>query len=357
MLHEILKEFGLSPLNYRLRKYGTGLINRTWKVSDFKNDQRFILQQINKNVFKSPRDIAGNINRISKYLSNHHPEYLFVPHLPSTKGDFIVTHKDEYYRLSPFVANSVTLDAVGTPNEAYEAARQFAKFTHLLADFNSSELNYTLLHFHDLTFRFAQFKEATKSASAERKAKAKGPIADALRHKNIAQTYDSIVNDKLIPYRVIHHDTKISNVLFNRQHKGLCVIDLDTVMPGHYISDIGDMVRTYLSPCNEEERDFSKIEIRPAFFSAIVEGYFLEMGTVLTQSEKEFFVYSGKFMIYMQALRFLTDYLSNDVYYNVNYPTHNLLRAQNQFVLLYKYLEAENILSHIVKHYNTSIPI
>ena len=139
----------------------------------------------------------------------------------------------------------------------------------------------------------------------------------------------------------MHHDTKISNVLFDKKNRGLCIIDLDTVMPSFFISDVGDMMRTYLSPVSEEEKDFSKIEVRDEFFEAIVRGYLHDMNDELSAIEKNYFVYAGKFLIYMQALRFLTDYFNNDVYYGSKYPQQNFVRANNQIVLLRRLLEKE----------------
>ena len=137
-------------------------------------------------------------------------------------------------------------------------------------------------------------------------------------------------------------------MLFNNNDKGLCVIDLDTVMPGYFISDVGDMIRTYLSPVSEEEKDFSKIQIRDEYFKAIAEGYLTEMNDELTATEKEHFVYAGKFMIYMQALRFLTDYLNDDIYYGSKYEGHNFIRANNQLTLLNRLIEKENHLSSLI---------
>ncbi|MEJ7684927.1 MAG: phosphotransferase [Segetibacter sp.] len=139
----------------------------------------------------------------------------------------------------------------------------------------------------------------------------------------------------------MHHDTKISNVLFDDKNKGLCLIDLDTVMPGYFISDAGDMMRTYLSPVSEEEKDFTKIDIREDFFDAISEGYLSEMKDDLTEEEQSSFVYAGKFMIYMQAVRFLADYLCDDIYYSSNYEGHNFMRAKNQLYLLDRLQEKE----------------
>lgn len=351
MFNDILTSFNLIAQEYLIEKFGEGLINRTWKITGINNNNEFILQQINKNVFKTPPHIAENINNVGGYLSKHYPDYLFVLPLPAANGDYMVKHTDgEYYRLFPYVKKSITLNTVQTRDEAFEAARQFAKFTNLLAGFEVEGLNYTLAGFHDLSARFEEFKRVVNKAGTERLSKAKDAIETAFRHQDIAEVHQAIMNDQLIPLRVVHHDTKISNILFDEDHKGLCVIDLDTVMPGYYISDVGDMMRTYLSPANEEEQDFSKIEIREPFFAAIVEGYLSEMNTNLTEAERDLFIYSGKLMIYMQAIRFLTDYLNNDIYYNTTYPGHNLVRAQNQLVLLEKYLAAENSFNQIVSN-------
>jgi len=341
MLNNILIKFGLEPENYHIQKFGSGLINSTWKVSGREKPGQFILQRINKAVFKSPEDIAANISKIGAYLQLHQPEYLFVAPLPATDGKNMVTDQDEYYRLSPFVKGSVTIDTVHSTQEAFEASRQFARFTHLLADFEVDGLAYTLSGFHDLTTRHEQFAEALNTADSELKLNAQVVIAKANLYQDIALTFGRIVEDELLPLRVIHHDTKISNVLFDESRRGLCVIDLDTVMPGYYISDLGDMMRTYLSPYNEEEQDLAKIGVREDIFEAIVEGYFSEMGSTITTMELNHFVYAGKFMIYMQALRFLTDYLNGDVYYHTSYPAHNLVRAKNQFALLDSYCNAE----------------
>ncbi|HYK56947.1 MAG TPA: aminoglycoside phosphotransferase family protein, partial [Flavisolibacter sp.] len=141
---------------------------------------------------------------------------------------------------------------------------------------------------------------------------------------------------------------KISNVLFDSEGKGICVIDLDTVMPGYFISDVGDMMRTYLSPVSEEETDFSKIIIREEFYKAIVQGYYSEMKEELTETEKQYFFYAGKFMIYMQALRFLTDHINDDVYYGAKYEGHNFARAHNQVILLQQLIRKQDRLHNII---------
>ena len=212
-------------------------------------------------------------------------------------------------------------------------------------------MQHTIPDFHNLTLRLAQFEKALASADPVRLQKAAETIKEAQQHTAIAETYRQLVQNKQMPLRVIHHDTKINNVLFDDNDKGLCVIDLDTVMPGFYISDVGDMMRTYLSPANEEEQDLSKIEVRLDYFAALHQGYMQQMGEILTPFEKSLFVYSGKFIIYMQALRFLTDYLNNDSYYGAKYDGHNLIRAQNQLKLLSKYTAAEDKFEQIVRDF------
>jgi hypothetical protein len=145
-----------------------------------------------------------------------------------------------------------------------------------------------------------------------------------------------------LPLRVIHHDTKIGNILFDQNKNGLCVIDLDTVMPGYFLSDTGDMLRTYLCSANEEETDLSKIRISEVNFYAVYGGYLSAMKPIFTEAEKSYFIYSGKYMIYMQALRFLADFLNGDIYYHATYPGQNLVRAQNQLTLLDAFISFED---------------
>lgn len=230
------------------------------------------------------------------------------------------------------------MNVVTKAEEAYEAAKQFGKFSRLLADFDANRLNITIPDFHNLTLRYTQFERACELADLERLNAAQESIEFIIAHQGIVQTYQDLVNNPDIPLRVIHHDTKISNILFNADQEGLCVIDLDTVMPGYFISDVGDMMRTYLSIASEEETDLTKVSVRKDFFEAIHRGYMEEMSFVLSEAEKEYFNYAGKFIIYMQAIRFLTDFLQKDVYYGAKYPDHNINRAKNQIALLKAYL-------------------
>ncbi len=348
MIESVLSKYGIQPDQCTVAPLVSGLINRTWKVTRGKD--AFILQQINDNVFKHPFKIADNIERINIYLKQHSPNYLFVSPLRSLANmELVHLENDGYFRLFPFIEGSHTISVVSSPEQAYEAAFQFGKFTRLLSGFDAGSLNTTIPDFHNLSLRYTQYENALRNGNPSRIKEAKQLVNDLKAYTSILTVFEKVQMDPRIKKRVMHHDTKISNVLFNDLERGIAVIDLDTVMPGYFISDVGDMMRTYLSPVNEEEKDFSKIEIRNDFFRAIVRGYLSNMGDELTEAEQELILYSGQFIIYMQAIRFLADYFNNDTYYGIAYEDNNLVRAGNQITLL-KQLEKKSIeLKTIIK--------
>jgi hypothetical protein len=336
-MKEILFQFGLDAEKLNVLPFGNGLINTTWYVESKPGDQKYILQKINSQIFKQPGDIAFNIRIIDEYLKKKFPAYLFVSPCTTITGNELVKTGEGFYRLFPFIINSHTVDVVEEPQQAYEAAMQFGRFTKLLSGLDASVLKITLPDFHNLTLRYRQFEKALQTANPERIKQSADLIAMIKQNKRIADEYE-ICKTKL-KIRCTHHDTKISNVLFDVLDHGLCVIDLDTVMPGYFISDVGDMMRTYLCPVSEEESDFSKIIIRKEFYNAIESGYLSEMGEELSEFEKQYFHYAGELMIYMQAIRFLTDHLNDDVYYGAKYEGHNFVRAGNQITLLQRLQE------------------
>jgi hypothetical protein len=303
---------------------------------------------------------------VGSYLSTHFPDAIFPRPVLSLKGQPLVRAVSQdaaspsngstistdptaapsspnaapaWFRLYPFVGNSVTIDVADTPSQAYEAARKFGEFTRLLSGFPAHHLHQTLPGFHDLSRRYRDFRKALNEGNTQRIRRSGQLIGYLESLSSIVSEYEEIRANKEFQLRVTHHDTKISNVLFDRQGKGICVIDLDTMMPGYFISDVGDMLRTYLSPVSEEEKDMTLISVRESYFQAIVEGYMQEMRDKLTPVEKDSFVYAGAFMMYMQALRFLTDYLNDDIYYGRRYEDHNYVRALNQSTLLRQYNE------------------
>jgi Ser/Thr protein kinase RdoA (MazF antagonist) len=343
MLHRILEVYGLKQSEFEIKQFGNGLINHTWKLSS--NSGEYILQRINTAIFKEPQNIAHNIKLIGETFKNHFPDYLFVAPLATLSGNEMnFDNRDGYFRLFPFVSNSHTTDVVENPHQAFEAARQFGKFTKLLSNVDIKELKTTIPHFHNLSLRYQQFLSSIKSGNRQRIQQSQSIIQKLLGFADIVNLFEEIKQSSAFRLRVTHHDTKISNVLFDEENNGLCVIDLDTIMPGYFISDVGDMMRTYLPPVSEEECDYDKILIREKIYDAIVRGYYLEMKDELTEEEKRHFFYAGKFMIYMQALRFITDHLNDDIYYGARYEGHNFVRAKNQVVLLENLMKNEKTL-------------
>jgi len=328
---------------------GTGLIHGTWKVQ-LVDESMYVLQRVNQNVFPEPSKLTENIDAIASFLRVTSPDYQIAAPVRTSSGSFNVERTNSdlstiYYRLFPFIMGSHVHQTVASPELAFEASKQFAKFSRVLGDFNLDQLHITLEGFHDLSRRFAKFEESAKVCQRGQCDSIAWEHVQFIRSLkvSIVGRYEHIVASPVFKRRVMHHDTKISNVLFSGNGVGLCVIDLDTVMPGLFISDVGDMIRTYVCPVDENEADFSKITLRDDYLYAIVEGYLTELGPELSTEEKGSFVYAGKFMLYMQALRFLADYLDGDVYYPIDYPTHNLVRAGNQITLLQQLIERESL--------------
>ncbi len=346
---EILLAYGFTLQTVKLQLIGSGHINQTYLLST-QNDEKFILQQINTTVFKDPQAIANNIKAVADYLKVHSPSYLFPAPISILGGELMFYFEDEYWRLMPFIDHTVAYETLSEPKQAFEAAKQFGKLSKLLNNFNPSALRPTIQGFHDLNWRYEQFTSALDKSDKILKNKAVKEIETALHYHFIVEYYKSYEKSKNFPSRVMHHDTKISNVLLAKvTNDGVCVIDLDTLMPGKFISDLGDMMRTYLCAFSENETDLSKINIRLDYFEATIKGYLSEMANILTETEKELILFSGKYIIYMQAVRFLTDYLNGSIYYPISYPEQNLDRAKNQFKLLSELFENDKILQNIIE--------
>jgi len=314
-----------------------GLINQSFEIQT-KDGGSFILQTINHQIFKNPESIDYNINSISRYLSQNYPDYCFTHLVPNAKGESLTKFENRFYRAFKKI-NGHAFNVIERPDQADAAAKAFGKFTAILNDFDTPSLKITLPHFHDLTLRAAQFKEALIKGDSHRLAQSKEAIAYLQDQNKLVAQYQYFISSKESRQRVTHHDTKISNVLFNKKDEAICVIDLDTVMPGYYISDVGDMCRTYLCPVSEEESDLNLVRTEKSRWEALQKGYVSAMQSTLSNFELDHFVYAGQFMIYMQAIRFLSDHLNKDVYYGAKYDGQNYVRAINQIELLKRYNE------------------
>ncbi|MBH2005633.1 MAG: aminoglycoside phosphotransferase family protein [Sphingobacteriia bacterium] len=333
---DVIASYGWT--NTTVNTITSGLINHTWKVHTDSGD--FILQRINTDVFTHPEQIDENMTRIASWLAVHAPGYRFTAPVKNKAGISLIQLEGAAYRAFEFQQNTHTIAVVTHAEEAFEAAKQFALFTQQLAGFPAAQLHITLPDFHNLALRFQQFETALRNNNEERFVKAAATAYTLHQLKEIVARYNRYIGHPEARQRVMHHDTKISNVLFNEAGRSVCVIDLDTVMPGHLFSDAGDMFRTYLPPVSEEEADLDKLYIRNNVFEAIETGYLGTLKYNISSFETAHFYLSGEIMIYMQALRFLTDYLEDDRYYGKKYPDQNLVRAKNQLRLLELYQEA-----------------
>lgn len=308
-----------------------GLINQTYVVQAKQGD--FILQNINTSVFKDPRAIDHNINTIGQYILAHVPAQLFTHLVPSQTGETLIEWEGNYYRAFKKI-NGKALDVLTNAQQAASAAAQFGNYTASLVGFPIGDLKDTIPQFHDLGLRYAQFETALIHGDRLRIDAVKDELETIKSYQSYLTRWKQFIQHKEAHLRVTHHDTKISNVLFKDEAEAICVIDLDTTMPGYFISDVGDMCRTYLCPVNEECQDLNQITVLKDRWEAIQSGYLKLMGEHLTSFEKDHFSFSGQFMIYMQAIRFLTDYINGDIYYTTNRQDHNLDRAKNQLRLL-----------------------
>ncbi len=330
---EILRSYFHQDPDLEISFFGNGLIHKTFLLSQ-QNLPKYILQQVNTAVFKQPAAIENNLQLLHDYLEQSSSSLLLPLPMKNQEGYLHTKWNEDIYRLTKYVEGSHALDACLYAEQAYEAALQFGQFTSSFNGLDIANLKETIPDFHNLSFRWSQFENALAIGNQDRIEQAKKEISIIFDNKHIVTKYEEFCKSSYFKLRVIHHDTKISNVLFNDKGKGICVIDLDTVMGGLSISDLGDMFRTYLSPGNEEETDLNNVFVRPDFYQAIVDGYLEKMSDYLTPEEKAEIPFAGEFLIYMQALRFLTDYLNNDVYYGISYELNNYNRTINQLHLL-----------------------
>lgn len=335
--------------------YGSGHINDTYcAVFDLAGTRvRYILQRINHNIFKNPIALMENVHRVTSHLGEKlagEPDFLrrALTLLPSREGKpWVIDAEGNCWRTYHFIERARTFDAVESTHQAFEAARAFGQFQKLLADLPAPRLHDTIPDFHHTPRRFAAFEKVLAADSANRAALAGPEIEFVLKHKDIT----SVLIDAQLPERVTHNDTKLNNVMLDdATGQGICVIDLDTVMPGLALYDFGDMVRTTTSPAKEDERDLSAVKMQFPMFEALVCGYLAAAGDFLTPAEKKFLPFSGKLITFEIGVRFLTDFLAGDVYFKVHRENHNLDRCRTQFKLVESISRQEEQMIRLVEN-------
>jgi Ser/Thr protein kinase RdoA (MazF antagonist) len=347
---EVLNAFSQGNGSFHVEQLGNGLINHTFKISDKDSGRSFLLQQINKNVFKKPVDVQDNYLKLWQY-KNGTKEILFPSpvHLKN-KHTLFIDSAGNYWRAFEFLEGTITLDVPQNAEQAKATAKAFGQITAFLSSFKAEDLNIVIPDFHNLSFRYRQFEDALTHAKEQRLKKAAGLITEIKNREKYKKFYERITQSADFPERVMHHDAKIANVLFDKQSGNvLCAIDFDTTMPGYFFSDLGDMIRSMACSSDEHNTNFADLHIRKDFYKAIVSGYLEVMNNYLTYEEKKYIHSAGLIMIYMQAVRFLADYLNNDTYYQISYDEQNFDRATNQVTLL------KNLEQFLSAEYNFSL--
>jgi Ser/Thr protein kinase RdoA (MazF antagonist) len=329
---DMLLLFGLQAGDFSVEQIGSGHIHLTYSV---KGSNSFIFQRVNRNVFKQPDLIASNLRCASDFLKSKYPNYSFLSCVRSlTDKDMEYDSKGYPWRLFPYIKNTVTVDSVTSADEAYQAAAEFGRLTRFLDGIDTKKFQPTIPRFHDLVLRKEQFELALSQAGT--KAAGARQLIDACKDSyHLVDQYQQLISSGDLKERIVHNDTKINNVLFDRNSgRTVGAIDLDTLMPGYFIYDLGDMVRTFVCPVSEEEKDLNLIAFRKNIYEALLSGYLSEMNGVLTPAEHKAIPFAGKMMTFIMALRFLADYLRGNTYYHITYPEQNLVRAANQLRLL-----------------------
>lgn len=335
------REFSLAGEVLAASPYGSGHINDTFKVDT--PACRYVLQRINHNVFRRPDELMANVERVcahayakleSSGMADAGRRTLRL--IPTKAGrGWLVDTAGNRWRCYHFIEGATGHDVVRSAEQAYAAAKAFGAFQSLLADLPGGRLHETIPDFHHTPARFARFQQALAKDAHGRAALAVPEIAFALARAHEVGLVVDALRDGSLPERVTHNDTKLNNVLLDDvTQEGVCVIDLDTVMPGSVLYDFGDLVRTSTSPAAEDEPDLSKVRMQLPMFEALVRGYLAAARGFLTPKEKALLPAAGKLITFEIGLRFLTDWLEGDAYFKIKRPTHNLDRARTQFKLV-----------------------
>lgn len=325
--------------------YGSGHINDTFLVN-FKmpggKKKHFVLQRMNRNIFTNPEELMENITKVTAYLREKilakggDPERETLNVVPSGDGkSYYLDPSGEYWRMYLFIERSISRDQVETPEEFYESGYAFGYFQQMLSEYPAKTLHETIPGFHDTKKRFNTFLKAVAEDRMGRACQVEKEIAFVKDRESLAGLLGSKVASGELPLRVTHNDTKLNNIMLDEEtKKGICIIDLDTVMPGLSVNDFGDAIRFGASTAAEDERDLSKVSCDMELFETYTKGFLEGCGGSLTREEILMLPVGAKTMTFECGMRFLTDYLEGDTYFKIHRENHNLDRARTQFQLV-----------------------
>ena len=336
-LEKVIDKFPVIKNVKNVSSFGSGHINDTFKVESETGD--FILQRVNHQIFKNVEGLTDNIVKITQHLSGKlkgdNSGMQTVKFFKTVDGKYLFKDDDgNYWRVMNFISGSRSYDLVENSETAYKGGKAYGRFVRELSDFPVETLTDTIPDFHNIDFRLDNFRKSVKADAVNRAGEVENEIYFVEKRAEDMRVIHILGKDGKIPLRVTHNDTKINNVLFDKNNNAVCVVDLDTVMPGYVHFDFGDAIRTFTNTANEDEKDLSKVSMNIEYYKAFSKGFLTETRQVLNETELEYLPFSAKLMTYIIGLRFLTDYLDGDVYYKTKYPEHNLTRARVQFRLV-----------------------
>lgn len=342
-LREIFNSFTPEGTYHSGGPYGTGHIHDTFRIQTAEKDRDdYILQRLNNRIFKNIAELQHNIERVTVHLrkklekipgSNIKRECLQL--IPSKEGkSWIRDDNGSYWRMYIFISNHRSYDIVDSPGKAFEGGKAIGRFQAMLADLPGEPLHDTIPFFHDIEKRLETFFRTVKEDPAGRVKNVAPEIDFIMKRTEEMKIILQLGREGRIPVRITHNDTKFNNILLDENDKALCVIDLDTVMPGYVHYDFGDAIRTAANVAAEDEKDLSRVRMDIELYKAYATGYLSETSETLNAVEKEYLAFSPRLITYTIALRFFTDYIDGDNYFKIHHEHHNLQRARAQFRLV-----------------------
>ena len=344
-IDEAIAQFATKGRLTEKSPYGNGHINDTFLLTYELQEggcRRYILQRMNHTIFKKPEQLMENVVHVTEYLrrillaQGGDPERETLNVIKTRDGgNYYIDSAHNYWRMFLFIEQTLCLEQVESPKDFYDSGYAFGNFQKMLADYPAETLHETIPNFHNTPSRFQDFRRAVESDPLKRASLAEEEIAFALSREKDTAALTSLLHEGKLPLRVTHNDTKLNNILFDKDtKKALCVIDLDTVMPGLSHYDFGDSIRFGASTGAEDEKDLDRVELDLGLFEAFTRGYLEGCAGSLTQTEIRLLPMGAKLMTYECGIRFLADFLEGDVYFKIHRENHNLDRARTQFKLV-----------------------
>jgi len=355
-LYKVISNFKKEGKVSQIIPFGEGMINATFRVTLQDLPTEYVLQKINHHIFKDVEMLQGNIKRITDHIreklsdaGESDVDRKTLTLVPALDGKLYYFDGENYWRMMILIAGSKTFEAV-TPEYAYYAGQAFGNFQAMLADLPGEPLGETIPNFHNMEFRLQQFRDAVKLNAANRLTEVLELVREVEKRSEEMCQCEQLFREGKLPKRINHCDTKVNNMLFDEEGKMLCVIDLDTSMPGFVMSDFGDFMRTAGNTGKEDDTNLEHVSFNMEIFKSYTKGYLETAKSFLTPLEIELLPFGARLLTYMQLSRFLADYINGDTYYKINSPFHNLQRSKAQFKLLQSiesnYLEMQKFIEN-----------